>query len=155
MSNIIPVYGNQFFSAVKSSQDLSNLQNTGVPYGIGQINIAQGVYVMNTTAAGTYSLTDVNGNVLQLPPRAILLGVLLQAPTTLTNGTSIAVTIGATAGAAGNAVTTAQTLAAINNGLTLTTAAYTISTNTFANITTVGTFNSGVVSVHLYFLSPL
>jgi len=155
MSNIIPVYGNQFFSAVKSSQDLSNLQNSGLQYGIGQINIAQGVYVMNATTAGTYSLTDVNGNVLQIPPRAILLGVLMQAPTVLAGGTSIAVTIGATGGAAGNAVTTAQTTAAINAGLTLTTAAYTISGNTFVNMTTVGTFTSGVVSVHLYFISPL
>lgn len=155
MSNIIPVYGNQFFSAVKSSQDLSNLQNTGIPYGIGQINVAEGVYVMNATTAATYTLSDVNGNSLRLPPRAILLGALLQAPTPLVGGTSVAVTIGTAVNTAGNAAVTAQTTADINNGLTATTAAYTISTNSFVNITTVGTFTSGVVSVHLYFISPL
>ena len=161
MSNPVPLQGNQYYTAI--SNTIVNPSAVAVAEGkVSQaiIKIANGTFT--PTAAGNYSVNDVNGNTLIIPSGSLITQVFYSSTVPLVGGTSVEASVALTAGGAGVTNLTAAVLTATVNapvGPTATTISNTpYSTATpstagcYLSATTVGTFTSGTCQVKVLYI---
>lgn len=151
MSN--PIAGNQWFTNVDnttvSASALLNAQQSG---GFAQLKVAQGTFT--PTAAGTYAVTDADGNSVQLPTGALITSIVMSSDLALVGGTNVLATLGLTSGVATTSQSATVTVADVNLGASTPPVVLTgvVVAATFLSATTTGTITAGVVRFRVVYV---
>jgi hypothetical protein len=120
---------------------------------LSQIQQVQGSFT--PTAAANYSVVDIRGSTVQIPPGSLILNVLYTTDVTLVGGTDVQAVLSASdGGSAGTVLTAVSTLADTNlgNNPAVTPTTGTVSTDYYLSATTTGTFTAGRVIVRVIYV---